>query len=93
MLLFSITGCDYSNQINNQPGNTPVPIETSATNNSSFSLDPVFKDEKDRQFSSLNWKPINYVAKVKPYKVNTDLTNIENTNQFREFTLYQKQRS
>ncbi len=90
-LLFSFTGCDNSNQINNQPEITPVPIETSAANNSSFSLNPVFKDEKDRQFSSLDWKPINYEAKVKPYKVNTDLTNIENIDQFGEFTKEQKQ--
>lgn len=90
-LLFSITGCENSNQINNQTENTPVPIETSATTNSSFSLNPVFKDEKDRQFSSLDWKPTNYEAKVKPYKVNTDLTNIENIDQFGEFTQEQKQ--
>ncbi|NLL06419.1 MAG: DUF3160 domain-containing protein [Clostridiaceae bacterium] len=95
-LLFSFSGCDNSKQSNNQPENTPIPtqtspVEISPTNNSSFSLNPVFKDERDRQFSSLDWKPISYEAKVKPYKVNADLTNIENIDQFGEFTQEQKE--
>jgi hypothetical protein len=52
---------------------------------------PVFSDEKDRVFTSLEWKPSVYSAMVKPYKVKSDLSNIVNIGQFGEFTKEHKQ--
>jgi len=52
---------------------------------------PTFTDEKDRNYATLEWSPLSYEKKVKPYKVNKDLSNIKNIDQFGEFTDEQKE--
>ena len=90
-MLTAFTGCGSSNQANNQPESTPLPTAASTqVNNKEYSLKPVFVDEKERKFSSLEWTPSNFTAQVKPYKVNSDLSNIVNLDQFGEFTPEQK---
>lgn len=96
-MLVSFTGCGGSNQTGNQPESTPTqPVQTGIIasegpkDNIGSSLVPVFTDERERKFSPLEWNSLEYKAQVKPYKVKGDLSNIENLEQFGEFTPEQK---
>lgn len=47
---------------------------------------PVFSAERERKYVNVEWKPVSYEKKVTPYKVNGDLSNVENAAQFGRFT-------
>ncbi|RXE60677.1 DUF3160 domain-containing protein [Acetivibrio mesophilus] len=95
LFLFAGTvGCSNKNETD-LPKETPYTTEEKSPDNTQNSLETVFKpsfiDERDRNYSTLEWSPINYEKKVKPYKINKDLSNIKNIDQFGEFTPEQKE--
>lgn len=48
-------------------------------------------EKQERKNIEVTYEPTKYKADVKPYKVNSDLSNIENLQQFGEFTKEQKE--
>jgi hypothetical protein len=52
---------------------------------------PVFVPERERGYKQLPYKPVSYEKKIAPYSVKPDLSNIENLDQFGEFTEAQKE--
>ncbi len=70
---------------------TRDPVEKTPDDEAGIVFKPVFSDEKERVFTSLEWKPSVYDAMVKPYKVKSDLSNIVNIDQYGKFTQEQKQ--
>jgi len=54
-------------------------------------LKPVFAPERERGYKQLSYEPVSYEKKVAPYSVKSDLSNIENLDQFGEFTDAQKE--
>jgi len=48
-------------------------------------------EKHERKNVEVTYEPTKYKANVKPYKVNSDLSNIENLQQFGEFTKEQKE--
>lgn len=51
---------------------------------------PVFSNISAEKYTEPEYKPIQYVKAVKPYKVAADLSNIENLEQFGDFAAEQK---
>ncbi len=52
---------------------------------------PDFSTRKEQKYVQTEWKPVQYQKKVAPYKVKSDLSNIENLKQFGGFTAEQKE--
>ncbi len=52
-------------------------------------ISPVFAAERERKYIDVEWKPASYEKKVTPYKVNKDLSNVENADQFGKFSARQ----
>jgi hypothetical protein len=50
---------------------------------------PKFAAERERKYIDVEWKPVSYEKKVAPYKVNKDLSNVENADQFGKFSARQ----
>lgn len=50
------------------------------------SQDELFFAERERKHISVEWEPVSYEAKVAPYKVKKDLSNVVNAVQFGKFT-------
>lgn len=103
MLVFVVcfTGC--KNDVDNVTGNSSVKTATEAVNTAETKSDvtsiesniqipgkPVFTDEWKRNTIQLAYKAVDCEKKVKPYKVKSDLSNIENLRQFGHFTSEQK---
>lgn len=99
LALFVLTGtvgCANKNAKDKDlPKETPYKTEEKSQDNTKGNLETVFKptfiDERDRNYSTLEWAPISYEKKVEPYKINNDLSNIKNIDQFGEFTPEQKE--
>ncbi|NLK86596.1 MAG: DUF3160 domain-containing protein [Clostridiaceae bacterium] len=47
---------------------------------------PKFAAERERKYIDVEWKPVSYEKNVAPYKVNKDLSNVENAGQFGRFS-------
>lgn len=47
---------------------------------------PAFEAERERKYIDVEWKPVSYEKKVAPYKVNKDLSNVVNADQFGSFS-------
>ncbi len=47
---------------------------------------PAFEAERERKYIDVEWKPASYEKKVAPYKVNKDLSNVVNADQFGSFS-------
>lgn len=96
LMLAGTVGCANKNPKGEKlPEETPYKTEGQSQDETQEDLEAVFKpsfiDEKDRNYSSVEWSPLNYEKKVKPYKVNKDLSNIKNIEQFGEFTPEQRE--
>ncbi len=50
---------------------------------------PKFAAERERKYIDVPFKPVSYEAKVAPYKVNKDLSNVVNADQFGRFSARQ----
>lgn len=48
--------------------------------------EPGFASEKTRKYTDVEWKPVSYEVKVPLYKVQPDLSNVENASRFSGFT-------
>lgn len=101
-LIISSTGCSSTvetgepNQTEEntgiqQPGETGNEEEINNNEEDKQTYKLVLKSEKDRQPVKVSFEPVKYEASVEPYKVNTDLSNIENLEQYGDFTEKQKQ--
>lgn len=51
---------------------------------------PVFVDEKSRSYQETSYKPLKFDSKVRPYTVDSGLSNIVNLDQFGQFSAAQK---
>lgn len=95
ILAGTVTGCTQPKKDDMQSRN-PETIQNSTPGTKTMEdaakqvLKPVFADEKKKDTLSVQWKPVEYEAKVKTYKINEDLSNIENINQFGVFTPEQR---
>ena len=52
---------------------------------------PSFVDRKSPEVINIEWNTIQYEPKVKPYIINSDLSNIVNIEQYGDFTPEQKE--
>lgn len=90
LLSFIVPGCSGSKPSTDVTDQPTIPAISSNATSDSGNYKLVFKANNQNNPLSFKFKPTTYSASVKPYRVNTSLSNIQNLSQFGTFTKEQK---
>jgi hypothetical protein len=97
MMLFIVTfkGCSVSGKDKTTPKNAPAPaVDDNDPAGEVSNMDTKYKKliftDNIKKEAEVVYSPVSYERKVEPYKVNEDLSNIANLEQFGEFSSGQK---